>query len=211
MKKRSIIFVAGLHGNELATVRALKKARIPFILGNPRAAKKNVRFTARDLNASFNVKGKSYEIKRAKEILQAIPRDSLVVDFHTTRAKTAPFAIVTDKSMIPFAATTGLTNVVLMKYNMKRGHALIDHCDGISVEAGSHDTRASHNTTLRVARNVLRRERHPIVVYEVYGKLAKPGKYRNFKKHPLGFVPVLAGETSYNFYGLKARRIAHRS
>lgn len=202
---RNIQFIAGLHGNEQAPVRALEAVGIPFLLGNPLACKKNIRYTARDLNASFGVRGVGYEVKRASAILKRIPTCDLVVDFHTTTAVTPPFVIVVDERMIPLAATAGIPRVVLMRHNIKRGHALINYRDGISVEAGNHDTRASERCTMRVAKNVLAGRRASVKVYEVYGVIAKPGRYRNFHKHADGFIPVLAGEKAYDFYGLKAR------
>jgi hypothetical protein len=42
-------------------------------------------------------------------------------------------------------------------------------------------------------------------VYEVYEEISEEGLYKNFIMHEKGFIPVLAGETSYDFYGLKAR------
>lgn len=206
IEKRNIIFVAGLHGNEKMPVKALTKNHIPFILGNPRAQKKKVRFIARDLNASFGVRGTSYEIKRAAEILREIDKNSLVVDFHTT-STLEPFIIVCDKKMIPFAATAGLGHVVLMKHNIKQGHALINYRDGISIETGSHTSKKSYNLTLKIVKNILVGKKHPIKLYEVYGKITKPGQYHNFKKHADGFIPVLAGEKAYDFYGLKARQL----
>ncbi len=203
---RNIIFVAGLHGDEQMPVEALKKNRIRFVLGNARAKKKGVRFIDRDLNASFGVRATGYEAQRAREVLGKIKNRDLVVDFHTTTAKTPPFVIVVDKKMLSFAATTGIKRVVVMRHNIKNGHALIDHRDGISVEVGNHGTQKSFDMTLRVVRNVLSGRRFPVEIYEVYDRLVMPGKYHNFQKHPDGFIPILAGERAYDFYGLKARR-----
>ncbi len=203
--ERGIVFVAGLHGDERAPVNALEENGIPFILGNPLARKKNVRFTVRDLNASFGVRGSSYEVKRAAAILKKIKTGDLVVDFHTTSAGTVPFVIIVDEDMIPFAATAGLSRVVLMRHNIKKGHALINRRDGFSVEAGTHRSRASYRCALKVVKGVLARKRGPVKVYEVYGIITKPGRYHNFRKHADGFIPVLAGEKAYDFYGLKAR------
>ena len=205
--EQKIIFVAGLHGNERMPIKALKENGIPFILGNLRAAKKRTRFIKSDLNASFGLKGDSYEIKRAKKILEKINDKDLVVDFHTTSAPTPPFAIVVDKKMIPFAARTGLKYAVFMKHNIKKRHALINYRDGISVEAGTHDSKKSYNITLRTVKNILAGRKQSINIYEVFGKIVKPGRYVNFRKHSEGFIPILAGEKAYDFYGLKARRI----
>jgi hypothetical protein len=205
MKERNIVFVAGLHGNEQAPVKALEENGTPFVLGNPLACKKSVRYTARDLNASFGVRGSSYEVKRAAAILKKIKATDLVVDFHTTTATTPPFVIIVNPKMIPFAATAGIPRVVLMRHNIKRGHALINYRDGISVEAGNHGSRRSYQCTLQVVKSIVARKPVPVKVYEVYGIITRRGRYRNFRKHPDGFIPVLAGEKAYDFYGLKAR------
>lgn len=204
---KKIFIVAGLHGNEKAPVRALQDKSIDFILGNPKAYEKNIRFIESDLNASFGVTGDKYEEVRAKEILEKIDNDSLVVDFHTTTSVSPAFAIAVDKNMIPLAAMTGLGLVVLMTHNIKDGHALINHRNGISVESGVHGTEESYDTTLRVIENIRSKKYFPVRVFEVYDRLTEPGNYVNFQMHDGGFIPILAGETSYNFYGLKAKEI----
>lgn len=207
MKKSNIVFVAGLHGNEQMPVRALTKNNIPFIIGNLRAKKKNVRFIDNDLNASFGLRARGYEPQRAKQILKQIKTKDLVVDFHTTTAKITPFVIIVDKKMLKLAASTGLKKVVFMKHNIKNKHALINYRQGISVETGNHNSKKSFDTTLRVVKNVKNQKRYDVEVYEVYDKILKTGIYKNFKKHRDGFFPVLAGEKAYNFYGLKAKKI----
>lgn len=207
LKGRKIIFVAGLHGNEKMPVKALKENNISFVLGNPRALKKSARFIDCDLNSSFGLRNKSYEAKRAKEILKEIGKNDLTVDFHTTTATTAPFVIITDKKMLSLAAKTGLSKVVLMKHNIKRRRALIDYRNGISIEMGNHKSKKNYSLTLKIARNILSGKKYPVKLFEVYGKITEPGHYHNFKKHSGGFIPVLAGEKAYDFYGLKARLI----
>ena len=207
INERTIIFVAGLHGNEQAPVKALKDNSIEFILGNPKAYQENKRFTEYDLNAAFGLESNSYEKSRAEEILKELDRDSLVVDFHTTGAETEPFAIVVDEKMIPLAARTGLKHIVIMRLNIKEGHALINYRDGISVESGRHDAKTSYETTLKIIKNIRGSKTYPAQVYEVYGRITKPGTYINFQEHPDSFIPVLAGEPLYDFYGLKARMV----
>lgn len=208
--KQNIVFVAGMHGNERMPVQALTEAGVDFILGNPRAYELNVRFTEKDLNASFGVLSDSHESKQAAEILQKINEGDTVLDFHTTEAESTPFVIIVDKKMIPLAEKTGLTRVVLMKHNIKQDHALINYRDGISIEAGTHTDRKSYDTTLAVARSVRQNKKYPISLYEVYDEISEPGEYINFEEHPAGFIPVLANESAYELsglFGLKARKI----
>ncbi len=210
MLKQKIIFVAGLHGNEVASVKALAENNIDFILGNPRAYEQNVRFTEKDLNASFGLQNDSYESRRAVEILGEINQDALVVDFHTTGKEARPFVIIVDEKMISLAERTGLLDVVMMKHNIKKGHALINYRNGISVEAGLYRSEKSYRTTLEVVKNVQDKKKHPIALYEVYDEIKKRGKYENFKMHKDGFIPILANEPEYErrgLFGLKAKKL----
>lgn len=204
---RKIVFVAGLHGNEQMPVKALQENRIPFIFGNPAAYEKNARFLEHDLNAAFGIESDALEAKRAREILSEINESDFVIDFHSTGSTPIPFAIVVDVKMIPLAAQTGLDKVVIMKYNIKEGHALINYRDGISIETGLHTKKESYEITLSVVENLKLGIAHRMEQYEVYEKITKPGNYINFEEHPDGFIPILANETAYNFYGLKARKI----
>lgn len=204
---RKIQFVSGMHGNEYMPVLALSSAEIKHVVANPAALAAGKRWIDSDLNSAFGSNKKTYESRRAKEVLEKIPEDSLVIDFHTSDSANVPFAIVTDLHMVPFALTTGLKHVVYMKYSIKKGGALIDFRDGVSVEAGKHKEDKSFHTTLEVVKNVQKKKPFEANVYEVYGKITKPGKYTNFTLHKDGFYPVLSGETSYDFLGLKARKI----
>ena len=202
-------FVAGVHGNESLPLFALTSRGYKVIAGNPKALRRGVRFIDCDLNASFGLKGSLYEVQRANQLLELIPEKSLVVDFHTTTAITKPFAIVVDKKMVPFAATTGLKYIVIMKYNIKNAHALINYRKGISIEVGNHSTQQSFDTTLAVVDSIEKAKRNQRVkIYEVYDIIKDKGSYSNFQETPTGFIPILAGEKSYPFFGLKAKEIS---
>lgn len=208
--KQNIIFIAGLHGNEKMPVRALTENNIPFVLGNPRAYKENIRFTKRDINASFGLSCKDYECLRAREILNEISEDALVVDFHTTASETRPFVIIVDEEIIPFAKQAGIERIVIMRHNIKKGRALINYRRGISVEAGRHQDQSSYETVLNVVRNIKNGSECPVILYEVYDEIKEPGTYRNFRIHKNGFIPILANEPAYErqgLFGLKARKM----
>jgi len=204
---RTIRIVAGQHGNEKGPVRALESRGVDFILGNPKAAEENVRFIDQDLNASYGTGTDAYEAARAREILEMIPKDDVVIDFHTTSAKGPPFAILMDRAMVPLAERTGLSHAVLMTHNIKKGHALIDARDGIAVEISDYDTQESFDETLAVLDTLERGDSSPLALYEVYDLITMPGEYENFVEHKDGFFPVLVGEESYDFIGMKARRL----
>lgn len=208
IKINKIIYIAGLHGDESAPLFALTSQHISVIAGNPKALLSHKRFIDSDLNASFGLEKRNYEFKRAKELLKLIPQKSYVVDFHTTTAKTEPFVIIVDQSMIRLAQMTGLKYIVIMKHNIKKGHALINYRKGISIETGNHGIEDSMTITLSIVHNISNRKiRNDVRLFEVFDKITKFGKYSNFKYHQDGFFPVLAGEKAYPFFGLKAKEI----
>ncbi len=204
---KPIRIVAGLHGNEQAPVRALTAKGIDFLPGNPKALERKERLIDSDLNASFGIEAEGYEPERAKEILTLISPDDVVVDFHTTSAKGPPFAILTDLAMLQLAERTGVAYAVLMTHNIKNGHALINIRDGISVELFGYDTEDSFNSTLDVLSHLESGAISQLELFEVFEEITEPGTYENFVPGADGTVPILVGEESYNFIGLRARRL----
>jgi hypothetical protein len=204
---KDIILVTGIHGDEKVPLIALTSLHIKTLAGNPKALMLNKRFIDYDLNACFGILDKGYESLRAKETLKLIPKNKYVVDFHTTSAKTEPFAIVVDHNLIRLAAQTGLSKVVVMKENIKKGHALINYRKGISIETGNHDSTEAFKTTIKIIHNLKKGRIGKVEIFEVYDIIGKRDDYQNFKKHRDGFYPVLAGEKAYPFFGLKAKKI----
>lgn len=202
-----MIFVTAVHGDESIPVYALLEAGIPQVVGNLKGLVMGKRFIEADLNASFGVREKTYEARRAREILKMIRDAETVVDFHTYSAVSDPFVVIVDLGMLPLALTTGLKHVVYMKHNIKKGHALINYRKGISIEVGKHQSVETFEKTKEILKNLKKGKRHRAKVYEVYGRIEEPGNYINFQEHPQGFVPILAGEKAYNFFGLKSRVI----
>ena len=201
-------FVTGLHGNEPIPVFALANLKVSQYIANRKALIRNERFIDVDLNKSFGVKGKGYEYDRAKEILNDISPEKKVIDLHTFSATSEPFVIVVDKRMIDLAITTGLSHIVMMDYNIKNGHALINYRKGISIEVGQHYSYKSYCVAQSIYRNIVcnfKPKKKPNL-YRVFGIISELGKYINFTRSSQGFYPVLAGEKAYSFYGLKAKK-----
>jgi len=73
---------------------------IEFIIANPRAYAKNVRYTESDLNRSYGLGLDTYEGRRAKVIEERIRllRPELVLDFHTTTAEQPDLLITADRN-----------------------------------------------------------------------------------------------------------------
>jgi hypothetical protein len=208
---KNIQFVTAVHGNEIMPTLALASEGVPQIIANPRALARGVRYTEHDLNASFGSKGDTYEEKRARELGKILDPNKLVVDFHSFSIESESFAIVVDLAMIPLASSLGVKHVVYMKHNIKSGHALINHYQGVSVEVGKHTDPLSFETTLMIVRRLKKYGVKPgkVRIYEVYDRITEKGDYQNFKPKG-GVVPVLYGERGYEglgFYGLAAREI----
>ena len=105
MIEKKILIVSGTHGNELNPVWAVKKFRnlintspqsksLEFILGNPKALEKGLRYIDVDLNRSFNVLKTAsnqnfYEVNRSEYLIseygiQGPKSCPIVIDLHTT-------------------------------------------------------------------------------------------------------------------------------
>ena len=123
-KDPSIIFLSGIHGNELTGVRAIehvfseiKKQNIPLagniygIRGNLKAIDQGERFIDIDLNRAWtdrNIKrftsekklSESNEVIEIKEILDTLIKEAeaplYIVDLHTTSSSSPPFVILDD-------------------------------------------------------------------------------------------------------------------
>ena len=104
MIDKKLLIVSGTHGNELNPIMAVDKFRnlslshrnkyFEFILGNPLAYEKGLRYLDVDLNRSFDFKKFKlnkdlYEFSRAEQILSEFGPESpkecqIVLDLHTT-------------------------------------------------------------------------------------------------------------------------------
>ena len=103
-----ILAIISTHGNELLGSNLLaymlaKRSELlenmEFIIANPRAYVKNVRYTESDLNRSYGLGLDTYEGRRAKIIEERIRllKPELVLDFHTTTAEQPNILITADK------------------------------------------------------------------------------------------------------------------
>ena len=104
-----ILAIISTHGNELLGPNLLaymlaKQSKlledIEFIIANPRAYAKNVRYTESDLNRSYGLGLDTYEGRRSKMIEERIRllKPELVLDFHTTTAEQPDILITADKN-----------------------------------------------------------------------------------------------------------------
>jgi len=224
-----ILIIAATHGNELLgtklighiiTKRPELLEYLDFIIGNPRAYAKRVRYIESDLNRSYSLGDNTYEQRRANEIERYITtmKPDLVLDMHTTTCAEPPIMIVKDtvNSTVRrylrnchiekvLQVTTendgaGITPKFVAYEVMSRAvkPALLEAiCDDIQKYI---DDTSSHATKQ---------------VYKMAGKLYKADvsaaqlkTFINFEAHPLGFVPIMVGERAYrqqtDYVGFKA-------
>ena len=103
-----ILAIISTHGNELLGPNLLaymlaKRSKLlenmEFIMANPRAYAKNVRYTESDLNRIYGLGLDTYEGRRAKIIEERIRllKPELVLDFHTTTTEQPDILITVDK------------------------------------------------------------------------------------------------------------------
>ena len=106
-----LVILGGVHGNERTGIELIKRlyrvldsqekklvrGQLFFVLGNPRAMEKNVRFIERDLNRLFSptrllqAPDGSYEDLRCREIAQILRSADISIDIHSTNKPSLPF------------------------------------------------------------------------------------------------------------------------
>lgn len=105
MKKnnKEILIVIATHGNErigVEVVKNLVKQKLDYffdyLVANPKALRKNVRFIDSDLNRSYpgNDKSDRYEEKLAKKNIKIAKRYKYVIDLHEAMLGTKNFIII---------------------------------------------------------------------------------------------------------------------
>ncbi|MDO8650456.1 MAG: succinylglutamate desuccinylase/aspartoacylase family protein [Candidatus Berkelbacteria bacterium] len=101
----TLAIFAGIHGNEKAGVIALEQVvseikieagKAYFVFANPPAIKADVRFVKKNLNRLFlsTNKGRSWEDKRARELMQLLDSCDALLDLHGYNSpEDTPFVI----------------------------------------------------------------------------------------------------------------------
>lgn len=146
-KKKKLLFVTATHGDEELNVEMAQKIKktnqgkmFDWIIANPRALKKSVRFTETDLNRSFpGRKNGSYEERRALQLTKIIQKYKMVVDFHGTVSQTGIFAILIKftKENLELALRFKTKNIVLWPEAKESNQSLSTFSpSGIELESG---------------------------------------------------------------------------
>ncbi len=195
---------------------------IKFMVGNPKAHKKNVRFIESDLNRSYNSSLNTYESRRAQRIQKHIHENNfdIVLDLHTTTCKQPPSVIVADlnERRRKYLRSSAINKIVVIRHPIVKTSLLYENRNVIAVEVGESDIdyqlleslaqdirRFIANETLPGSRFVYTVD-HLLLKDEV--RSSEIQQLINFKRSPGGYIPILTGENSYkkntHYLGFKA-------
>lgn len=225
-----VLLVGSQHGNELLGEKLyayIKKhmpdclGSIDYLLANPKARAKRIRFTETDMNRSYVTHPTSYEEKRAEAVVQHITasQPTIVLDLHTTTCIQEPCFIVA--SITPqnrrFLGSSQIPKIVLMHHDMAKQSLIGQFDNAISIEVSVHDVT---QVLPELARDIQRflngtqpyTEKQLFAASDLLLKseitIREAGKLVNFQKSTHGFYPVLVGENSYkkntDYLGFKA-------
>lgn len=153
----NILFISSTHGNEGFSIPPLKnlekeypkkKYGYDWIIGNPKAHEKNVRFTEGDLNrlAPGNISSKIYEEKRAAELIKLSSKYKSIIDIHGTNSNSGVFVLVTNPTLenLLLASTLHIKNVVVWaaKASLIKGPVTqYTKCPAVEIECGPKNSK----------------------------------------------------------------------
>ncbi len=150
---RRILFISGSHGDEgfssdvfrnLAKRYPKNEFGYDRIVGNPRALKKNVRYTDADLNRSApgDITSAIYEERRAAQIINLSKKYKIVIDVHGTIANCGIVTIIpypTLQNLVLAAMLPIKKNIIwYTRSSLKKGPLVqFTDCPAIEIECGS--------------------------------------------------------------------------
>lgn len=152
-----ILFISATHGNEsfsIPVIRSLEKKYLrgkygyDWIIGNPKALKRNIRFTEVDLNRSApgNLKSALYEERRARQLVDLSKKYRFLIDIHGTDSGSGIFVLVTNPTLenLLLAASIPIKNVVIWaaKSSLAKG-PLTQYvkCPAVEIECGPKSSK----------------------------------------------------------------------
>lgn len=195
---------------------------VDFLVANPEARKKSVRFIESDLNRSYNGRNATFEERRAGEILAFIEQGNydLVLDLHTTTCVQPP-CLITASISHPFITASNISKIVHMNHDIVRSSLIGVLKTAISIEVNREEIDETLLKSLVGDIDRFTADKTSEIkkeYYEVAGLLHKfevseqeADSLKNFHKAKAGFYPVLVGENSYkkhtDYLGFKAYKV----
>lgn len=218
----TLILVA-THGNEqtlLPFFRSLQSSiprpQFRWLVANERAAARRTRFTDCDLNRSAPGRpdSRTYEERRAAELLAIAGSYRYVIDLHETSARFGLVAIVTNPTPMNLALAAALPSdqVVIWasRASRRRGPITQFVSCGVELEWGQENRKFNRgileNFFLRVARGGLQ---IPVAAlrdktfYQVYGKIEQRTVTRNQLRRLKEFARVTIGRETFSPFFLR--------
>lgn len=218
--KKKILLIAATHGDEkigLEVIERLINKKLDkyfdFLIGNPKALKRNLRFIEVDLSRSYpGIKNSSlYEEKRAFKNLSFAKRYQYIIDIHEASQGINNFIIV-PRERLPKLFPVNLIDlrIILLWPNPKGPLSQILE-NAIELEFGMKNKkrekviRAAGNIIGKFIKNVYQKkeEKKKQELYYVYGNLMrkefsdKKRKLRDFCRTKINgetFCPLLVGQ-----------------
>ncbi len=155
MKK--ILFISATHGNEGFSADVLKEVEQEYdpeqygydwIIGNPEAYKRGVRFTDTDLNRSApgDMASTSYEERRAAEIVEMSANYDAVIDIHGSMADCGLVNLIPNPTPLNLRLAKSIPlarNVIWYSERSAICGPLTQHtlCPAIEIECGPQDSK----------------------------------------------------------------------
>jgi hypothetical protein len=222
-KQKRILIVGAQHGDErlgprldrfLRSDKTGRFKNVDYICGNPRAFRRNVRFTETDLNRSYDtLPAKTYEEKRAQKILRIIAQGNYdyVLDVHTSRADVGRFFLATNLQgpVAQVIAASSFKRVAIMPPHIADCSLIGQVPQAISIEYDRRiiRTKQTLEELVMLLENLLNGKTNPAPREIFYVKEKIPlgsdisYEAKNFELSQQGFYPVIfARKSSYTAY-----------
>lgn len=225
-----VLLLASQHGNELLGEQLYEHLqlfypkylnRIDFMIANPIARARGLRFIDSDLNRSYKKPAKNYEEKQATKICKYIEntKPAIVLDLHTTTCDQPSCFIISsiNNQNINYLKASKINKIVTMSNKIVK-NSLIGNCSkAISIEVSINRINANflNNLSIDIINFLSGVKSHNVKqLFQVYDYLLKSEidadelrKLQNFKKSKFGFYPILVGEQAYEkdkmYFGFK--------
>ena len=198
---------------------------ITYILANPQAYERNIRYLETDMNRSYVDTPTTYEEHRASQLLDRLNDESadIALDLHTTRCVQPPSYIVyqPNSEARRYMELSSIGIVVHMSQDMTKRSLIGKNNSVISVEV-QDDTISSELLESLVCDILNYLTDTPAKVqkthYEVTGHILKSeiteedaSSLNNFQLFKDDYYPILTGNNSYkrntHYLGFKARKL----
>lgn len=163
----TVTVIGGMHGNEHIGIRVfeqfintytVKHGTFRFVIANPAAVSRNIRFIESDLNRNFpGFQDGNVEQNLALHVLDSCKDSDILLDFHTCPTPTSAFCITRGtKQQLDLARICNIDKCIIYPLSLQGGASLIDYVPcGIGFELGSHQEKKAILKGCEIIKNVL--------------------------------------------------------